>query len=694
MFSFSAKLGRRKLGKFGFFKMILRAILTAAILIVVSALLLATKRSQLKSQIIRNALFSLYCIGGVLLIVIVIRRPLPNGNGVDGSDGDGEQVSIRAVDLPSDGYVGSQVCRDCHLSEYDSWHASFHRTMTQVVGPETVMGDFDNVTLHDRNQEFVLSRRGDDFVAEFDEPMLSYSAGSPVRVERKMVMSTGSHHMQMYWYPVAPNSRLVGLFPFAYLQEDQRWVPRDSVFLQPHLDQRTVEIGRWNKGCIRCHATHGKAGIEIEMTENGEKYNAFEAKTSVVEFGISCEECHGPGEMHVSEFSEGNSVNPGQSLVKPYIVHPGRLPAERSVQICGQCHGLFDYLSKEDREHVLINGETFRPGDDLAASRILLRSIEDYESPEFNRLGGGIKELVKRCWSDGMVRVSGREYNGVIRSPCFKGGKMTCITCHQMHRDSDDPRPIDKWTDDQLMVDMRTNKACTQCHQSFDDSDVLVQHTHHAADSSGSNCYNCHASYTTYGLLKAIRSHQIESPDVAVALQTGRPNACNQCHLDQTLAWTADHLQRWYEISPPKLSDDDRQVAASVQWLLKGDAGQRALMAWSYGWSDAQQAAGTQWMAPYLGQLLEDPYDAVRYIAQRSLNRIPGFEEVEGGFLGNSAQQKESHASVLTIWSQQTGPPQIKNVLRLLIDSEGNIMTKRFDELLRQRDDREVRLLE
>ncbi|MEO1969953.1 MAG: C cytochrome precursor, partial [Pirellulaceae bacterium] len=146
--------------------------------------------------------------------------------------------------------------------------------------------------------------------------------------------------------------------------------------------------------------------------------------------------------------------------------------------------------------------------------------------------------------------------------------------------------------------------------------------------------------------------------------------------------------------SPPKLSDDDRQVAASVQWLLKGDAGQRALMAWSYGWSDAQQAAGTQWMAPYLGQLLEDPYDAVRYIAQRSLNRIPGFEEVEGGFLGNSAQQKESHASVLTIWSQQTGPPQIKNVLRLLIDSEGNIMTKRFDELLRQRDDREVRLLE
>ena len=45
---------------------------------------------------------------------------------------------------------------------------------------------------------------------------------------------------------------------------------------------------------------------------------------------------------------------------------------------------------------------------------------------------------------------------------------------------------------------------------------------------------------TTYGLVKAIRSHLIDSPTVESSLTTGRPNACNLCHLDRTLDWTAD----------------------------------------------------------------------------------------------------------------------------------------------------------
>ena len=36
----------------------------------------------------------------------------------------------------------------------------------------------------------------------------------------------------------------------------------------------------------------------------------------------------------------------------------------------------------------------------------------------------------------------------------------------------------------------------------------------------------------------------IESPDVATTLKTGRPNACNLCHLDKTLDWTAEHLAK------------------------------------------------------------------------------------------------------------------------------------------------------
>ena len=66
-------------------------------------------------------------------------------------------------------------------------------------------------------------------------------------------------------------------------------------------------------------------------------------------------------------------------------------------------------------------------------------------------------------------------------------------------------------------------------------------------------------------------------------------------------------------------------MAASVLWLLNGDAGQRAIVAQSMGWAPAQQASGTGWLAPYLALMQQDAYDAVRYIAARSLATLPPF---------------------------------------------------------------------
>jgi len=105
-----------------------------------------------------------------------------------------------------------------------------------------------------------------------------------------------------------------------------------------------------------------------------------------------------------------------------------------------------------------------------------------------------------------MVRVSGREYSGMTESPGFQRGEMSCLSCHQMHQAFDDSRPRHEWADDQLKRGMRGNQACIQCHHELADSKTLTDHTHHAADSSGSKCYNCHMSQTTYGLLKANRS--------------------------------------------------------------------------------------------------------------------------------------------------------------------------------------------
>jgi predicted aspartyl protease len=48
-------------------------------------------------------------------------------------------------------------------------------------------------------------------------------------------------------------------------------------------------------------------------------------------------------------------------------------------------------------------------------------------------------------WSDGMVRSTGREYNGLIDSPCYRNATedartLSCSSCHSMHKTPDDPR--------------------------------------------------------------------------------------------------------------------------------------------------------------------------------------------------------------------------------------------------------------
>src|SRR5262249_13931342 len=150
-------------------------------------------------------------------------------------------------------------------------------------------------------------------------------------------------------------------------------------------------------------------------------------------------------------------------------------------------------------------------------------------------------------WADGMIRVSGREYNGLLDSPCFKDARdeqrmMSCSSCHTMHKTPEDPRSIEAWADThQISKGMSGNEACLQCHETL--RTTLTSHTKHQADSAGSSCYNCHMPYTSYGLLRALRSHQISSPTVAVTVRSGRPNACNLCHLDKTLAWTAQYLE-------------------------------------------------------------------------------------------------------------------------------------------------------
>ncbi|MFQ5416644.1 MAG: multiheme c-type cytochrome [Myxococcota bacterium] len=588
----------------------------------------------------------------------------------------------RPVQVVDGGYMTSDACRSCHPSHYETWRNTYHSTMTQVASPQSVIPRFENQEIEVEGRRYRLLREGDDFFVEMDDPR---EPGLGRRVTRQIVLTTGSHIQQIFWYSSGQDRRMAHL-PIAYLIDEERWIPRLSAFLTviPSTEEKYAYIGEgaWNVTCLACHTTRSRPKVLASSFVD----------TDFVELGIACEACHGPGLDHIRanqnplrRYSQYSRDEPDETVVQAEF-----LPHELASQPCGQCHGI---ARRRNHAHQRWNewGASYVPGDDLRDFRILI-------SPR-NRTNPEVRQILRdpsfapedSYWSDGMVRVGGREFNGLIDSPCYQRGELACMSCHVLHQEPDDPRPPKEWANHLMKSDMGGDEGCLQCHTGI--ADRVAQHSRHTVGSSGSRCYNCHMPYTTYGLLKAIRSHTIDSPTVRESLDTGRPNACNLCHLDRTLAWSATHLERWYGQPRPELTEDEQQVAASLLWMLRGDAGQRALAAWAMGWPPAQEASGSDWMGPFVAQLLDDPYDAVRFIAARSLRGLAGYEGFPYDFIDPPAKRAKAPERAVTAWRSGRDGARIWRA-ETLLESDGSLMRDQLERLLAQRDDHRVNLNE
>lgn len=592
------------------------------------------------------------------------------------------------VELPrqstEEGYRSSDACQECHEDQHASWHASFHRTMTQVATPPNIVAPFDNIRLRSRGRSYTLFRDGDRFFIRMPDPDFEAVAASkgtdltkinPPVVEKEIVMTTGSHRMQEYWVG-SEEPNLLRQIPWVYLIEDQQWVPREDIFIIPPDSPR--HFVTWNNNCIVCHATRGNPNFDAE---------AMTMQTQVAELGIACESCHGPGQDHI-DYHRLRSANPeaeptssvGEAAIASTtadpILNPANCDSATASEICAQCHSAF---TPKDENAFASHGYDYQPGDDLLADRNPITFA--------SAIATGDEKKAWLFWNDGTCRVSGREFSAMKDSGCSINGQMTCISCHSMHES--DPN-------DQLGAGMETNQACTQCHPAI--GEQLEAHTHHGADSVGSQCYNCHMPNSTFGLLTAMRNHRIQSPRIAGNEKSDQPNACNLCHLDQTVDWTASKLSQWYDHPEATLDEDSERVAAGPLWLLKGDAVQRSLAAWHMSWPEALEASQSEWQAPLLAQLLTDEYAVVRYVAEHSLEAVTG-QELDYNYVGAWHETRAVQNQWLERWQNldvaeidEAGRERLR---RLLFEAEdGNLNQDAIKKLLEQQDRRPIMLPE
>ena len=586
----------------------------------------------------------------------------------------------RPIQSEMAGYVTSNACRACHAENYASWHGSFHRTMTQVATAGSIPEELSKLELAFNGREYKGERRGDKFFVHV-RPVGESSYGEPQQV----VLVTGSHTLQILWLE-SGQGRTLQQFPFAYIVAEKMWAPVSQTFLIPPELKEYYSLGAWNGACMDCHVTQGQSRFVA-----GNKWDS-----RVAEFGIACEACHSEGSEHISQ-----NRNPLRRFKlhlttksDPTITNPARLSAPDSALDCGQCHSVWAFNNMTDKLDFNRHGSAFRAGaHDLAQRFVVQPTAPDHgEQKDFIRRTEP-DFFSNRFWGDGMVRVTGRELNGVQASPCFRGGQFSCLSCHEMHLDSPGHSSVQKWArTGQLKPKMDSDAACLQCHTAM--AAKISAHTHHVADSSGSRCYNCHMPRTAFGLLHAMRSHQVSSPTVQESIAHGRPNACNLCHLDQTLAWTSQKLHEWYDQPTPALSWDDQTIAAAVQWIVKGDAGQRALIAWGMGWPSAQEVAGRSWLYPYLIYSLSDPYAAVRFDAWKSLQTLPGFSGFSFSYTASDRSLSEAAAGVYEKWLREIRDSKAIYRPETGLDSDGRFRQDILQRLRSERDDKPVILAE
>ena len=343
---------------------------------------------------------------------------------------------VRAGRADAD-YISSKSCRACHDGHYDSWARTFHRRMTQEARADSVQGDFE------RDNEFeylgVKARMEKRDGAFFMRLAFPDGTHKTFTIDR----TVGSRRIEQYLTKQAGQyTRL----PLAYDLVNRRWMSLNGSFFYPDGNDFFKHQAQWDANCVFCHNVKAQPNLDLRTRQ----FN-----TEVAELGIACGACHGAGATHAERAGSplARTLWRLSDADEPEIVNPRKLDAERSMMICGHCHGqrVPDPISRI--EEIMSRGDPYNAGDDLAAIyRPVTREtkIGDYS-------------FANRFWANGSPRLTAYEYQGVLRSACFTKGdpanRINCLTCHSMHEG--DPRG-------QIKDENRTDKPCLACHKQYE----------------------------------------------------------------------------------------------------------------------------------------------------------------------------------------------------------------------------------
>ena len=163
---------------------------------------------------------------------------------------------------------------------------------------------------------------------------------------------------------------------------------------------------------------------------------------------------------------------------------------------------------------------------------------------------------------------------------------------------------------------------CASCHREFRGAEALRAHTHHAADSAGSHCLNCHMPKKNLGLAYELtRYHRIGSPTDRERVEGDRPLECALCHTDKSVDQLTSTMERlWHKRYDKgalrRLYGQDLRVNALEATLRYGKPHEQGTAV-----AIAGRDRRRDWLPLVTLQLAND-YPLVRYFARHAIEQI------------------------------------------------------------------------
>ena len=353
-------------------------------------------------------------------------------------------------------YVGSRVCASCHADVYEKFtKTAMGRSMSPASDVAQVKKAPAPVTIHDEkfNRYFQVFRRDSGlYQSEYE---LGPDGSEVFRNTQKVEYAIGSGANGVS-YIVRQGEYLLQA-PLSYYSKSRSWALSPGYELGDYGFSRTIPAG-----CIVCHS-----GLARPVPN---RYGVYR-DPPFRELSIGCENCHGPGQLHVEERTKGAPLSGRPDTT---IVNPANLSGWLADNICMNCHQGGD-------TRVLQPGRDFydfRPGTALDRTVAIFALPLSRDSPPASPLL--------------------EHYSLMVLSKCYRSsaGRMSCLTCHDPHA--------------QPGSDAASyyRKRCLGCHTETSCSLPLVARRRKAPPD---DCAGCHMPKQSLTLIShsALTNHRI-----------------------------------------------------------------------------------------------------------------------------------------------------------------------------------------